>query len=576
MKISRIIIKKFRSIEKADIWVGSINAIVGQNNSGKSCLLRALNAFFNYEKEEDAFKNGLHSFGPRTVSKIEVHFQDFDRARMPARYIHGNKVIIEASFTQNSMGCSRAIKYKSGREWTQDDGCLAAVKTQIEFILIPPNRDANALDQAESSVLQLLVEEKMKEATESRDNYTVKFKSAIQYLESNALKKIASDAKAEFPVKKPFNITIKYSKDISYKDFLPDVGIQIDESGLSHPLIECGSGIQSLTIISLYNLVGKARDENIIIGLEEPETNLHPQAQKELIDYFKELVSTENILQFFFTTHSSQMIDQVDHTEIISFKKVDDSSRGFISKVNKLPGNFFDKYGLDDFKYYQFYRYRNSDFFFSSYIVVTESKNEVEVIKKIGDASGQDYEVNGLSYLNLEGVDKAKYTIYLLKELDIPFLLIVDKDFFFPYVNDDYASSLNPQGFPQYKAEFKDEGLVKDIIPSATDRGSLVRNPNVNHTGILNLLETHNIVSMRWSLDLDLVAIKGAREEYFRILRTPPADQTSQYLTAQRKAIKKIDRILRVFGSLEPASWPFSYSRIKKVMNKIARDLGHA
>lgn len=576
MKISRIIIKKFRSIEKFDIWVGSINAIVGQNNSGKSCLLRALNAFFNYDKEEEAFKRGVHSFGPRTVSKIEIHFQDFDRARMPARYVNGDKVIVEASFIQNANGCSRRIKYKSGRNWNQDEACLAAIKSQVEFILIPPNRDANALDKVESSVLQLLVEEKMKEATESRDNYTVKFKSAIEYLESNALRRIAADAKSEFPVKKSFNITIKYSKDISYKDFLPDVGIQIDESGLSHPLIECGSGIQSLTIISLYNLLGKAREEHIIIGLEEPETNLHPQAQKELIDYFKELVSNGNILQFFFTTHSSQMIDQVDHTDIILFKKIANRSRGFISKVNKLPSDFFDKYGLDDFKYYQFYRYRNSDFFFSSYIVVTESKNEVEVIKKIGEASGVDYEVNGLSYLNLEGVDKAKYTIYLLKELDIPFLLIVDKDFFFPYLNDEYSASLNPQGFPQYKAEYKDEGLIKDIIHSATDRASLVRNPNTNHTGILNLLENHNIVSMRWSLDLDLVAIASAREEYFRILRTPEAEQRSINLTSQRKAIKKIDRILRVFGSIEPTSWPFSYSRIRRLMNKIHRELDHA
>ena len=576
MKITRIIIKKFRSIEKADIWVGSINAIVGQNNSGKSCLLRALNAFFNYEKEEDAFKKGVHSFGPRAVSKIEIHFQDFDRAKMPVKYIHGQKVILETSFTQNAKGCSRAIKYKSGREWVQDEACLEAVKNQIEFILIPPNRDANALDQVESSVLQLLVEEKMKEATESRDNYTVKFKTAIQYLESNALKKIASDAKEEFPVKKPFNISIKYSKDITYKDFLPDVGIQIEESGLTHPLIECGSGIQSLTIISLYNLLGKARDENIIIGLEEPETNLHPQAQKELIDYFKELVSTASILQFFFTTHSSQMIDQVDHTEIISFKKVVDASRGFVSRVNKLPENFFDKYGLDDFKYYQFYRYRNSEFFFASYIVVTESKNEVEVIKKIGEASGLDYEVNGLSYLNLEGVDKAKYTIYLLKELDIPFLLIVDKDFFFPYSNDEYSLSLSPQGFPQYKAEYKDENLVKDLIPNASDRTKLLRSPNNNHTGILNLLENYEIISMRWSLDLDLVAINNAKEEYFRILRTPAGDQTSAYLTSQRKAIKKIDRILRVFDSIEPASWPYSYSRIKKIMNRISRELGHA
>ncbi len=576
MKISRIIIKKFRSIEKADIWVGSINAIVGQNNSGKSCLLRALNSFFNYEKEEAAFSDGLHSFGARTVSKIEIRFKDFDEARVSSKYICGNEIIIEASFTQNATGCSRSIKFKDGARWTQDDNCLNEVKEQIEFILIPPNRDANALDKVESSILQLLVEEKMQEATESRDNYTVKFRTAITYLENNALKRIAADAKSEFPVKKPFNISIKYSKDISYKDFLADVGIRIDEAGLSHPLIECGSGIQSLTIISLYNLLGKAREENIIIGLEEPETNLHPQAQKELIDYFKELVSEENILQFFFTTHSSQIIDQVDHTEIISFRKVPCNSRGFVSEVKKLPQDFFEKYGLDDFKYYQFYRYRNSDFFFSSYVVVTESKNEVEVIKKIGQASGVDYEVNGLSYLNLEGVDKAKYTVYLLKELDIPYFLIVDKDFFFPYLNDDYLTSLSPQGFPLYRNEYKDEDLVRDIITNASDRSLLVRDPNTNHTGKLNILERYNVVSMRWSLDLDLVAIDGARNEYFEILRTPVPQQTSIELTTKRKAIKKIDRILRVFESIEPASWPFSYSRIRKLMNKITRELENA
>jgi predicted ATP-dependent endonuclease of OLD family len=78
MNISRIIIKKFRSIEKADIWIDSINAIVGQNNSGKSCLLRALNSFFNYELEEESFSSGIHSFSTRTISKIEIHFENFD------------------------------------------------------------------------------------------------------------------------------------------------------------------------------------------------------------------------------------------------------------------------------------------------------------------------------------------------------------------------------------------------------------------------------------------------------------------------------------------------------------------
>lgn len=576
MKISRIIIKKFRSIDKADIWISSINAIVGQNNAGKSCLLRAMNAFFNFEKEEVSFSNKIHSYAPRNTSKIEMHFEEFDSIKVQDKYINANKIIVEMSVTLNASGCNRVIKYKTTNGWVADDNVLLEVKKQIEFILIPPNRDAAALEKVESSILQMLVEEKMKEATEVRDNYTVKFKKAIEHLENGALKKIACDAKSEFPVSKPFNIKIEYTKDISYKNFLPDVGITISEAGLSHSLIECGSGIQSLTIISLYNLLGKAREENIIVGLEEPETNLHPQAQKELISYFKELVVNENILQLFFTTHSSNMVDEVDHTDIIIFKKISDSTRGFKSVVNRLPKNFFEKYDLNDFKYYQFYRYRNSDFFFSSYVVVTESKNEVEIIKRIGQASDFDYEVNGLSYLNLEGVDKAKYTIHLLKELNIPFLLIVDKDFFVPYLNDEYAQSIGVSGFPVYKEEYKDESLVKQLVSDSASRSNILKCVNNNHTEMLNLLEPHGVISMRYSLDLDLVAIEKAQDKYYHLLTINDADRTPSALTSKRNAIKKITRVIEVFEHLDARNWPYSFSRIRKVMTNISRDLKNA
>jgi len=576
MKISRIIIKKFRSIDKADIWIGSINAIVGQNNTGKSSLLRAMNAFFNYEIEEKAFIDGTHSFGSRTISKIEIHFEEFDRTKIQDKYINNGKIIIESSVTLNSNGCTRSIKYKKAGKWITDLGALNEVKKQIEYILIPPNRDAGELEKVENSILQMLVEEKMEEATDVRDNYTVKFKNAIKYLENGALKKIASDAKSEFPISKSFDIKIKYTKDISYKNFLPDVGITIDEAGLSHSLSECGSGIQSLTIISLYNLLGKAREENIIVALEEPETNLHPQAQKELISYFQDLVKNENILQLFFTTHSSNIVDEVDHTEIILFKKQPDDNRGFVSVLKRLPKDFFDKYQLHDFKYYQFYRYRNSDFFFSSHVVVTESKNEVEIIKRIGIASDFEYEINGLSYLNLEGVDKAKYTVYLLKELGISFVLIVDKDFFVPYLNGSYDESLNNTGFPLYKEEYKDEILMKKLIGDGKIRDNILKNVNNNHTEMLNALEPYGIISMRYSLDLDLVAIERAQQKYYTLLNILGTDQTTASLTSKRKAIKKIARIIEVFEHLEPRNWPYSFSRIKKVMETVSKKLKNA
>ena len=49
---------------------------------------------------------------------------------------------------------------------------------------------------------------------------------------------------------------------------------------------------------------------------------LFDKTGKELIDYFKKLVLDGNILQFIFTTHSSTIIDKVDHTDMILFRKI--------------------------------------------------------------------------------------------------------------------------------------------------------------------------------------------------------------------------------------------------------------
>lgn len=46
MHISKISVHNFRSINDAEMPVGKITALVGENNAGKSSLLRALNAFF--------------------------------------------------------------------------------------------------------------------------------------------------------------------------------------------------------------------------------------------------------------------------------------------------------------------------------------------------------------------------------------------------------------------------------------------------------------------------------------------------------------------------------------------------
>jgi hypothetical protein len=572
--LDRLVIKKFRSIKKADIWIGNLNAIVGQNNSGKSCLLRALNAFFNFEKEKAAFDAGLHLYANGTVSKIEVHLTDVNDTDIPAKFRSGNRIVVEASYRLSALGCSRTVRYRAGGSWVEDEEVFASLLQHVGFILIPPNRDADQLTRIEESVFGQLVEERMSKATENRDNYSSRFRTAVQYLENNALARLAQDANSSFPISHPIRLSIGYRGEISYSNFLSDFGVYVDEEGLTHPLSECGSGIQSLAIIALYNQLATLRNKKIIVGLEEPETNLHPQAQKELLDYFKSTIEEGSVSQFFFTTHSSVMIDQVDHTEVILFWKKSDDTRGFLSEVRRLRRDFYDVYGLNEFKYYQFYGYRNSEFFFSRYIVVTESKTEIEVIQKIGEKSGVEYDVNGLTYLSLDGVDNSVYAFALLNELEIPYLLVVDKDFFFPYLNDEVMNSRDAQGFPQFRAELKDEDLISYKVSERADRAQLANYANANHTGMLDLLDNYDVVSMRFNLEIDLVAAEAARNYLYNYFNLVPTERTTVFLlTQRRKAIKKVDTILRIMDHIEPASWPRSFSRIKRAMNSAAADL---
>ena len=76
MKIQSIQIQKFRSIDNAKISIEQVLALVGQNNAGKSHVLRALNAFFNFEDEKRDFISLDHMFSSRARPKITVVFNE--------------------------------------------------------------------------------------------------------------------------------------------------------------------------------------------------------------------------------------------------------------------------------------------------------------------------------------------------------------------------------------------------------------------------------------------------------------------------------------------------------------------
>lgn len=67
------------------------------------------------------------------------------------------------------------------------------------------------------------------------------------------------------------------------------------------------------------------------MGVRGTWKNLHPQAQRELINSIKN-TSPDEYTQVLLTTHSTVIVDNVDHKHITLVRKIKDEQRGLNHK----------------------------------------------------------------------------------------------------------------------------------------------------------------------------------------------------------------------------------------------------
>jgi len=571
LKIDFIDIKKFRSIDHCRVSLDSVNAIVGQNNSGKSALIRALNAFFNPQAEETFFYQGNHSYTSKSQPKITIGFKGISKAKKLLKYGKNDKLEVQLIYQPAVRNI--AFKYKSAKTFvTAPDELLEQLRRSISFVYIPPNRSPDQLKWEENSLIKELIEEYLKAETQKRDNLTPKFKSAADYLESGALKKISKEVESFYSLRHKFSFSLNFDKQSNFISFLNGIQMLIKEAGVEHHLDDCGTGLQSLTIIAFHRVLAKIRHKNIVLGLEEPETNLHPQAQRELINSIKDN-SDSGISQVVLTTHSTVIIDNIEHQKISLVRKEIDENRGFRSKLYKLSDSFFEDHGLEKFKYYQFHLYRNSDFFYANYVIFVESKNDAEVVKYLAGRDSIDLDLYGISVVNIDGVRNLAYPFYIVKELGIPYLAILDKDYFIPYLRDELKLSRNSEGLPKYRYDYKKNIILDDLISSKKAQTDILSMLKSNHSQAMDLLIKQRIICMNYNLEMDLLCSNKAvkiMSEHFKL--SEEQSNRKFLLTERNNKIKEISLILKVLEGLENRNLPNSYKRIKNELSQIIKN----
>ncbi len=153
------------------------------------------------------------------------------------------------------------------------------------------------------------------------------------------------------------------------------------------PIYDLGDGIQSIIILT-FEMFSNA-NMNMIFFIEEPETYLHPKYQRRLIETFKK--PEFESFQFFITTHSNHLLDlSFDYSGISIFT--------FYPSDNNLNKKFIvEKVSSDDIKPYEILGVRNSSLLLSNCTIWVEGITDRMYINKYLELY-QNHYFNRLKY----------------------------------------------------------------------------------------------------------------------------------------------------------------------------------
>ena len=570
MRIEKVEIKNFRSIIEGSFNIDSILAIVGQNNAGKSNVIAALDSFFHPDNQIGDYLNGKNKCGlQKRTPSIIVSFGDATNSEFSSYIDSDNIVTIKQEFKNNKL--SYQIFNPALAKYEPYNG---KINDFIDFILIPINR-LNEIENStliKDSIVYKAIEESLRKLSEKRDTFSAQLMKAYDYIDKHAFEKIAKEIN-KYLMATDVQAIIKKAVDIDSTLLMQILGISITEKGKEFPINYCGSGIQSLFVIGIYQYLSDQLGINYVVAIEEPEVNLHPQAQRQFINSIKE--STKgNKNQVILSTHSPYIIDQLGHINLLLIKKKDHPKRGFVTELTQIRKTFFSDYGLQEAGYYKFAGFKNSDVFFSSYVIITESPTDANVVKLLGEKANIDISNTSISLLSLGGVDNLKYVLALLKELDIPHCWILDKDFFLDYKNGNEADkSRDSNGYYQYTTVWTSNAermkLIEALIPNVSDRNKLLPLLSKNHIKALELFDKYNIICMRYNLEMDMCSSKQSQTFLYNVLNIPVGQQTIKTLLIKcKKSIKNAIIIHKTLNVLNNRNLPYSYKAIINMLKK--------
>jgi len=483
MKLSKLKLHNYRCFGNNEqvIPIDNITSFIGNNSSGKTAALLALNCLFSNNSSDHILKRGdFHlpkDTKPEDLEAQELYIEavfTFDELENEEEGASSVPTFFKSLVVDNPDG-TPYLRIRLEATWEKSSNVEGAIESRIYYITCPEGEEitdefkspANRKDLDRVRVIYVPavrdpskqlknVSGTMMHQIMNSINWSAttqeKVKAKIQelndqFLEEKGVSILGTSIHTQW---ESYDSDTRYSNaqlrfnstdiDSSIKKsevvFLPTV------TGKECTIDDMSDGLRSLFYISLVDSILDVESkiqweidtdpEHVsfnhkppiltIIALEEPENHIAPHLIGQLVSNLKKIASKGNA-QTIFTSHSTAIVKRFDPEKLRYFRLDVNDCATIVCSIT-LP----DKEKLaDQYKFIKEAVKAYPELYFAKLVVLGEGDSEEIILPKIWNAKNGDMDTSGISVVPLGG-RHVNHFWRLLNDLHIPYITLLDLD----------------------------------------------------------------------------------------------------------------------------------------------------
>ena len=336
MKISKIVVENYRSIQKVGVSLSKFAIFVGQNNHGKTNFFEAIEWFYT---AKSSLKDEHFDREENNKISVEIFFEDVVATDIEKLTTDANKTKIKnmlgdvAAFSVLKTSADHKRRYfVNGEDKGNPSGLdtaineflpkLEYVNTKIRLDDVSKYKEKNPIGTMLSGVLTAIIEN-----SQDYIDFKIQFARLFDNEDSEVRKELNKlGLKVEVYLQKQFPDGTKVKFGVNpphFTELLKSFDTTVDD-GIETKAEDKGDGMQRAIMLAIIQAFADYRKEqsgggSFLFLIDEAELHLHPSAQRLLKKALLDICATD---QVFVNTHSSVLVvENNEHQKIFKVEK---------------------------------------------------------------------------------------------------------------------------------------------------------------------------------------------------------------------------------------------------------------